>query len=176
MIDMEMFNRIHEAVRSVSRWISYLSMAAILIVMAILVTDIILRNFFRSAILGAAEMVEMGMVLIVFCGFAYTQVEKGHVHVTRATDRLPNRARHVLEGMVALFTVVLSCLVTISSFRTAAKFSAEKSATAVLNISSAPFACAMAIAMAVFTLVLFFEAIESFLKIRTGGSINGSEK
>jgi len=172
---MDIFNRMHQAVRSVSRWINYISMAAIFIVMAILVTDIILRNFFRSAILGATEMVEMGMVLIVFCGFAHTQAEKGHVHVTMATNRLPPGARHALEGLVTLFTVVLSCMVTISSFRTAAKFSAEKAATAVLNISSAPFACVMAAAMAVFTLVLFFEAIESFLKIRTGGSVDGSK-
>ena len=39
-----------------------------------------------------------------------------------------------------------------------------------MNISTAPFAYVMAIAMAVFTIVLFFEAIESFLKIRTGGN------
>ena len=162
---MKIFNRLHQAVKGISRWINYLSMAAIFIVMALLVVDIVLRNFFKSAILGAAEMVEMGMVLIVFCGFAYTQVEKGHVHVTMVTDRLPPKLRYVLECLVMLFTVVLSYLVTVSSFRTAAKFSTEKAATAVLNISSAPFAYAMAVAMAVFTLVLFFEAIESFLKI-----------
>jgi TRAP-type C4-dicarboxylate transport system permease small subunit len=130
------------------------------------VTDIILRNFFRSAILGATEMVEMGMVLIVFCGFACTQVEKGHVNVTIVTNLLPAKARYGLECLVMLFTVVLSYLVTVSSFKTAAKFSAEKAATAVLNISTAPFAYVMAAAMAVFTLVLFFEAIESFFKIR----------
>ena len=162
---MKVFNRIHKAVKDLSRWINYLSMAAIFIIMALLVADIILRNFFKSAILGAAEMVEMGMVLIVFCGFAYTQVEKGHVHVTMATDKLPPKARHGVECLVMLFTVVLCYLVTVSSFKTAAKFYAEKAATAVLNISCAPFAYAMAAAMAVFTLVLFFEAIESFLKI-----------
>jgi len=83
------------------------------------------------------------------------------------TDKLPHRARHGLECLVMLFTVVLSYLTTVSSFKTAAKFYSENAATAVLNISSAPFAYVMAIAMAVFTLVLFFEAIESFMKIRT---------
>ena len=164
---MEIFNRMHQAVKDISRWLNYLSMSAIFVVMALLVSDIILRNFFRIAILGATEMVEMGMVLIVFCGFAHTQVEKGHVHVTMATDRLPPNARHVVQGIVMLFTVVLSCLATICSFKAAARFTAEKAATAVLNISSAVFAYAMAIAMVVFTLVLFFEAVESFfLKIR----------
>jgi len=163
---MEIFNKMHQAVKNAGRWINYLSMAAIFVIMAILVVDIILRNFFRFAILGATEMVEMGMVLIVFCGFAHTQVEKKHVRVTMATDLLPPKARHVLQGIVMLFTVVLSCLVTIGSFKTAARFSAEKAATAILNISSAPFAYAMATAMAVFTLVLFFEAIESFLKLK----------
>jgi len=164
---MEIFEKMHRAVKNISRWINYLSMSAIFLVMTLLVVDIILRNLFRSAILGATEMVEMGMVLIVFCGFAYTQVEKGHVHVTMVTDRLPHRVRHGLECLVMLFTVVLSYLTTVSSFKTAAKFYSEKAATAVLNISSAPFAYVMAVAMAVFTLVLFFEALESFMKIRT---------
>ena len=164
---MEIFEKIHRGIKNISRWINYLSMTAIFLVMMLLVVDIILRNLFKSAILGATEMVEMGMVLIVFCGFAYTQVEKGHVHVTMVTDKLPHRARHGLECLVMLFTVVLSYLTTVSSFKTAAKFYSEKAATAVLNISSAPFAYAMAVAMAVFTLVLLFDALESFVKIRT---------
>ena len=168
---MEMFNRIYQTVKRFSRWINCLSMAATFIIMTLLVADILLRNFFKSAILGATEMVEMGMVLIVFCGFAYTQVEKGHVRVTMVIDRLPHGLRHGLDCLVMLFTVVLSYLVTVSSFKTAAKFYSEKAATAVMNISSAPFAYAMAIAMAVFTLVLFFEAIESFLKIHAKGNI-----
>ena len=163
---MGILSKIHRAVKGVSRWINHISMAAIFTIMAILVVDIILRNFFKSAILGAAEMVEMGMVLIVFCGFAHTQVEKGHVNVTIVTNLLPAKARYCLECLVMLFTTVLSYLVTVSSFKTAAKFYAEKAATAVLNISSTPFACVMAVAMAVFTLTLFFEAVESFLKFR----------
>jgi len=171
---VKIFNGIHKAIKNLSRWINYLSMAAVFTVMAILVTDIILRNFFKSAILGATEMVEMGMALIVFCGFAYTQVEKGHVRVTMLTDKLPPKARYCVECLVMLFTVVLSYLVTVSSFRTAAKFYAENAATAVLNISSAPFAYAMAVGMAVFTLVLLFEAIEFFLKIFLNGeSVDG---
>jgi len=170
---MKVFDRLHEVVKDISRWINYLSMATIFIVMALLVVDIFLRNFLKSAILGATEMVEMGMVLIVFCGFAYTQVEKGHIRVTMLTERLPHKLRHGLECLVMLFTVVLGYLVTISSFRTAAKFYSEKAATAVLNISTAPFAYAMAAAMAVFTVVLFFEAIEIFMRIysRTEGNV-----
>ena len=163
---MKKFDNMRQAVKSLSRWINYLSMTAIFLVMTLLVADIIMRNFFKSAILGTAEMVEMGMVLIVFCGFANTQVEKGHVHVTMVTDRLPAKLRYMLECLVMLFTVVLCYLVTVSSFKAAAKLQAEKAVTAVLNIGTAPFAYIMAAGMAVFTLVLLFEAVESFLRIK----------
>jgi hypothetical protein len=53
---IQAFDRIHRTVGNISRWINYLSMASILIVVSLLVVDIILRNFFKSAILGTAEM------------------------------------------------------------------------------------------------------------------------
>ena len=101
---MNAYKTVSGAIRTISRLASIIAMVVAFATMIVLVVDIILRLVTDSlAITGSYELTEMAMVVIVFLGFAITQVEGEHVRVTMIVDRLPRRMQGYATGFGSLF-------------------------------------------------------------------------
>lgn len=159
---MGALKKINNFFSKISSALSYVSMAIVFLLMVILIVDIILRYFFKSGLLGSLELIEMGMVMLIFCGFAYTETVKGHVRVDILLNKIKSRrARCFIDGIVYIFMSVIGFAVTYASFMKVAK---EGASTGVLLIPLVPFEMVMGIGMALFTLVLFLEGLISVTK------------
>ncbi len=156
------FKKVYKFFSKICSALSYVSMAVTFMIMLLLMVDIILRYFFSSGLLGSLELIEMGMTIIIFCGFAYTQVERGHVNVDILINRIHNRrVRAFIDGFVYFFTAVISFALLYASFM---KVSKEGATTGVLLIPLVPFEIIMGIGYIMLTIIFLLDSIREFLR------------
>lgn len=78
------------------------SRATIVVVMALITIEVILRKFFNFSIVGTVEIVAALMVVIVFLAWSYTESQHGHVKVEFLVQRLGRKTQSVLEAIIIL--------------------------------------------------------------------------
>ena len=103
--------KIHSALSTFTRYISWAGLAATFFLMVVTTIDVILRKLpINASITGSYDMTEMGMVVIVFFGIAYFQSEHGHVRVEMFVEKFPYTVRCIVEGVVNLVEAVFGAL------------------------------------------------------------------
>ena len=159
-------NRAHsaigKAVYPLSRLLNIIGVGAMALVMCFIVVDVLMRKLFNRPILGSYEIVEYGMVVIVFLALAYTQMTKGHISVELIAERFPLRAQAVLEIIVNLIATAFWGSIAIAGiFQTQAQY-AKHTVSATLLIPAYPFAFLMAVGCACFALVQLTDVLKAF--------------
>ena len=126
--------------------------------MALIAFDVVMRYVLRLPFLGAYEMTELAMALIVFLGLPYCAATGGHVAVDvlgtvldRPAMRWPNAALH-LAG--AALTAVMAWQSVIYALESRSR----GEATNMLKIDLFPFQVLTGVSMALFTVVLVVQA------------------
>ena len=64
--------------------------------------NVVGRYVFNSPLLGAEELIDVGMAGLVFFGLSYTALKKGHVSVELLTPHLPRRVRAITGSITLL--------------------------------------------------------------------------
>lgn len=142
-----------------------MSAAGICVVGLLITADVVLR-LARHPIPGGYELTELIMVIVVFAALAYTQREKGHIHVTMFVSKLPLAARLAVFGVMGAISTVMAGMITYGAFSQAGKSMSTASSSAVLEMPLYPFYYIEGIAMALFTLVLLLDTLKAFIGIR----------
>ncbi len=96
--------------RRVETFLTYVSATIILLVMAFVLAEVVMRYGFNSPIPGHLEGAELLLPMIVFFAVSYTQARNGHVGMVVVVDALPPGARRVAD-LVALTLSLLTCAV-----------------------------------------------------------------
>jgi C4-dicarboxylate transporter, DctM subunit len=77
------------------------------LLMVILVTAHVLsRAIFSKPLIGMVEIEELMIVILVFCGIAYTQITGNHISVDFVTTRLPKRVKNLISVATSLLTTI----------------------------------------------------------------------
>ena len=98
--------QIAEALRTANRWIALLCGTVLLVAVALIMTEVLGRQFPAIRIGGADELSGYVMAAIATWGFSYALVERAHVRIDLIHNRLPVLGRAVLD-IVALASVLL---------------------------------------------------------------------
>lgn len=158
--------KIHSALSTFTRYISWAGLAATFFLMVITTIDVILRKLpINASIVGSYDMTEMGMVVIVFFGIAYFQSEHGHVRVEMFVEKFPYTVRCIVEGVVNLVEAVFGALMCYAAFQQISTLFERGTGTSVLRIPHWPFAVFMTIGLLIFTIFLVLDGIMDFQKI-----------
>lgn len=153
-------NAINKVMDRLSKYGFWLSTAGICFVTLLISFDIIFR-LFGYPILGSYEIVEIAMSIVVFWAFAYTQRKKGNVNVTMFLKLLPPKVRMTCYAFTSILSVVMIGFVTYAAFNYAGIVMEKQSATGILDIPFYPFYYIEGVAMALLTIVLLFDAINT---------------
>ena len=97
---------------AVTRWITWICVSSIMLMMFLTALDVCGRYFLNRPIRGALELTEILMVMTVAAGFAYTQKMKGHISVELFTARLPLKYQKVIYGFDYFICLFLYLLIT----------------------------------------------------------------
>ena len=160
-----MVKKIDKVMSRITNTLGYVSYAAIILIMLLVVVDVIMRKSLRSGILGSYELVERLLLLLVFAAFAFTQTERGHVHVTLFMSKLPKPVGMFIFGLLGLLSTAASVFCAYAMVEQG-NFSLEKNTTtAVLLIPLYPFFYIAAVCMFIFTVTVLWDSIKSFIGI-----------
>lgn len=101
--------QIAETLRTANRWIALLCGTVLLGAVALIMTEVLGRQFPAMRVGGADELSGYVMAAIATWGFSYALVERAHVRIDLIHSRLPVAGRAVLD-IVALASVLLVAL------------------------------------------------------------------
>ena len=146
-------------IRIFSRFLSYIGNIAITLMMLLTAADVCGRYFFNSPVLGAYEITEYLMMIMVFSFFAYAQSEKAHICVDIVFDRLPGMVRFVLDRLNHLICLVMLCLITYMSVHRVLDIYNSGASSTLLKIPDYPFAIFMVVGFAAFCIEFFLNVL-----------------
>jgi TRAP-type C4-dicarboxylate transport system permease small subunit len=132
--------------------------------MALVVFDVVMRYVLRLPFLGAYELTELAMVLVVFLGLPYCAITGGHVAVDALDVWLSQPRFRWLHAVVAVVGAALCAVMSWQTVRYALAGKARGEATNMLKIDLFPFELLAAASLALFSAVLLYQAWKHLCK------------
>jgi len=158
------------AAEQIARLLNIFGVTMGLIMVLIVTGNVIGRYLFRRPLIGTVEIEEFMLLVLVFFGLGYAQIKKRHVLISTLVDRLPEKARLVINNVTHLPNLIAFSLITWQSLVMAKRYWIKKVSSLFLNIPLAPFLCVVALGSAVLCLALLGELISSVRDMaRRGG-------
>ncbi len=147
--------------RSLSAYLSYIGNIALAAMMLLTTADVIGRYFFNAPVLGAYEVTEYLMLIMVFSFLALAQSAKVHINVDIVFNRLPAGLRIILERLNHLVCLLMMILVSWMGFQRVWELKKTGEASVLLKIPDYPFAIFLVIACLVFCIEFFNDVFRS---------------
>lgn len=110
------FERIDAVVLKISRWISYLVGAAILVIMLLALVNVIVTKLFKFSVPSSTEWITYLNILAVFPAVAFVQLDRGHTRVDLFDNRFPPFLQKVIEIFSDLLGMALCGLISWRAF------------------------------------------------------------
>lgn len=83
-----------------------------LLMVALVTVHVMSRAIFNKPLIGTVELEELMIVIMVFCGIAYTQITGNHISVDFITSRLPKRLQNTICVATSLLTTIFFFMLT----------------------------------------------------------------
>ena len=144
-------------------WMSFISMACVVLMMFLMFIDVCLSLIFNIRILGAYEVTSLALLTFVFSSWAYTQSVHGHIHVTMFINMMPQKLRFLCFGITSLISVVTMACASYAGYLAIFERMAGGDASANLLIPYWPFYVLMTVAFVFFTIILLIDMCKAFL-------------
>lgn len=132
--------------------------AVLLGLMALIAFDVVMRYVLRLPFLGAYEMTELAMALIVFLGLPYCAATNGHVAVDVLGPVLDRPGLRWISVAVHLAGAALTAVMAWQAAIYASTSRSRGEATNMLKIELWPFELLTAAGMGLFSVVLLTQA------------------
>lgn len=160
------FLRIERFVFGLSEKINWIAAAAVAFIMLLTVADVFMR-FFGRPIPGTYELVGFVGSMIISFALPYTSVQKGHIAVEYLMQKLPWRARVIVNAVNAMIAAILFGTIAWQCILYGLTLKAAGEVSLTLQMKTYPFVYGVAFGCAMLSLVLFIE----FLRQLRGAEI-----
>jgi TRAP-type C4-dicarboxylate transport system permease small subunit len=144
--------------------LSTIGAIALMAMMFLIATDVIGRDVFDHAILGAFEIVEYLMVPTVFLALAYAQLEDAHINVDVGIQFLSRRVRAAFSVVTLLLTLGVFVPMTWVGYKETIQVYVQKQVSTVLLIPRWPFEVLMVIGLLAFCLAIVTDILVAFAR------------
>lgn len=152
---------IEKVIHPISKYLLWGAMGAIVFDMVLIVIDVISRKALMHPILGAYELGEFSMVLMIVLAFGFTQVLRGHISVELLVDLFPKRVKAVLGVFSELVCLAFWGTIAYQAYIQTGEQRIKGIASANLLIPLWPFVLILAIGCTCFAIVLVADVIRS---------------
>lgn len=162
-------NTFDKVLRHVTEKMSWGAMAAIVVVVGLVVSDIIKRSLGFAMIRGVPETVELIAAVILSMGIAYLTFVRGHVAVGLLVDRFRPRVQAVFVLVTSVIALAFAIFLTRGLFEFAMYNQRVGWVTGYLEIPRHPFIYLTAGSMALTCVVLIRDLLKAVISLRKGG-------
>jgi len=165
-------DKMEKWVTSLAKVTSFIGAIALMGMMFLMVIDVIGRYFFNHPIAGSYELIVYSMVLTVFLGLGYAQLQKAHVKVDIVLHYLSPKAIAVLDVITLSLSLVIFMYITWATILQIKQVFLMKQVSEILYIPQWPFQMVASIGAGVFCLATFVGILEAICKL--GGETDGN--
>ena len=144
-----------------ARLLDRLAWVVLFAMMTMTMADVLLRKLTNITIIGAGEMTEMMMAVIVFCSLAQCQVEEGHIRIDLIMKKVGPKTQVVVDAVTQFLCCGLFCLMTWGTFKHAIEIMQWEEVSIDLAIPIFPFVFAAVVGNAMLALILFYKALSA---------------
>lgn len=141
-------------VSGASRMISLVGVVQLLVMMALVVLDVVLRQLFGRPIMGAYELVQFSLLTLVYLVLPETCATSSHIRMTLAVSRLPEGARRGCEVFTLFLSLSFFLLITWRNIGKAVLIGRSGGTSLLLAIPLSPFYGLIAFGCALSCLIL----------------------
>ena len=152
-----------KAVQQLAQGLDRVARFATVLLMALVVTNIILRFTWRP-LLGTYEFVSFLSAVVISFALAYCAIQGGHIAVTLFVDHLPRRVQAIIDIIVGVISITFFGLTVwqITLYATDMVISGEVSPTT--RTPFYPFVYGVAFGFLVLCLVLLVDLIKAITR------------
>lgn len=161
---------IERTLAAVSRRIAEAGGIVILAMMLVAVLDVVLRYVFNAPLSSSYELIQLGMVLVVYCGLAWCGLTGGHIAVNFVGALLDRPRLRWLNALVHGVGAILFLVIAWRSTGEAVKYFASGETTNMLKAPLYPFLAAVAAGALLYAVTL---ALLSVKALRSAGESGG---
>ncbi len=134
---------------------------ALFFMMALTFVDVISRYLFNSPIVGALELTEFSMAIVIFLGLVLLTSQEGHVTVDLIDNFVPDKIRPVQKVIINLINLAVMIVISWQLWIKAKDAAEYGDRTEYLFIPLAPLIYFMSIMTGIAGLILLFIMINS---------------
>lgn len=145
--------------RAINRYWSFLSVFLIVALGVLITIDVLSRALLNKPIVGAYEICQYSLLIVIYASFAYLQSEKGHVSVDLFINKFPMKIRAVVMCFNYLVATAFTGAWAYGAFDQGLRVIKTGNETHLLRIPLAPYYFIEAFSMILFCLVLLVDTI-----------------
>lgn len=160
-----MFLKIKKFMYKFADTVGVISSVGYIFIIALCVTEVILKKLTGMPIIGSYELVERSMIIAVFASFAYAQTQKMHINVPIVINFFPRLVKFLSLGVTSTISTGIAFYMAYAAWTQCVTAGKMAQMTGILHIPLAPFYFIEAIAMAIFGLILIIDTIVIFVSI-----------
>lgn len=149
--------------------LSRIGCVALIFMMALTVVDVTGRYVFNSPILGAFELTEFMVLLVVFSYLAYAQSQNAHVTVDLLVNLFPKPLQRGIDLFNHTISIILLVLITWKGYDKIIETYQGGDKPMNLPVADWPFVIFMTIGCAALCIEYLRDIIKVFLKEQKGG-------
>jgi len=162
-------NAFDKLLRIITEKMAWVAMFAIVVCMALVVTDVIRYQAIGEPVPGTHEVVELIASVILSMGIGYLTFVRGHVSVGLVVDMLRPRVQAVFDLVTGLIALGFTIWLTFGVVEMAIRNYGYNWVTGVLEVPRHPFMFLIALSLALACVVLVRDVIRAVMVIRKGG-------
>ena len=134
---------------------------ALFFMMALTFADVIMRYLFNSPIVGAIELTEFSMAIVIFLGVVLLTSQEGHVTVDLLDSFIPEKIKSIQKVVINLINLAVMAVISWRLWLKAESAADYGDRTEYLFIPLAPLMQFMSIMTGISGLILLFIMINS---------------
>lgn len=160
-----MLKEIINKLTNITKWLALATMGFMMFFIAI---GVISRALYKP-ILGDVELVQLGMVVLINCGLAYTETVKGHISIGLIVDRLSEKTQKWLDIFAYIVGLMICIIFSYVYFQVFMNhLTTRKLSTDLLNIPYYPFDLLISFGFLLWGLQLSLKIIDTALQDSRG--------
>jgi TRAP-type C4-dicarboxylate transport system permease small subunit len=129
--------------------------------MALTFADVIMRYLFNSPIVGALELTEFSMAIVIFLGLVLLTSQEGHVTVDLIDNFVPDKIKPIQKIVINLINLFVMVIISWQLWLKAETAAEYGDRTEYLFMPLSPLLAFMSIMVGISGLILFFIMINS---------------
>lgn len=163
---MKWFNAVDNVVSKVDKVLSYVAALALLFISAFTFVDVIMRYFVNEALLGAQEVVEMTMPIMVYAAMTYAVRHRHMISVEFIVEKLSVTAQKIIESAMLFICSVATFAMAVKLAERVGYYINGNYTTYVAKIPYTPFYIFVTICAFIMGIEFLLNAIKDSMEAR----------